>query len=75
MAQATEERLISTGGLAARIGRSPSTIKYFEAAGVIPPAVRVEGSNRRVWRDSDVAVIEDLIGRRTQRQPVRVSSA
>lgn len=63
MANALDE-LISTGGLATRIGRSPSTIKFWEAEGVIPPAQRIEGSNRRAWRVSQIELIEARIAAR-----------
>jgi DNA-binding transcriptional MerR regulator len=63
MANASDE-LISTGGLAARVGRSPSTIKFWESEGVIPQAIRIEGSNRRAWWVSDVDLIQERIAAR-----------
>ena len=55
MAQTDE--LISTGELAARLGRAPSTIKFLEARGVITPSIRVIGSNRRVWPSAQTETI------------------
>jgi len=39
----------STGRLAAFVGRSPATIRRYEASGIIPPARRDPISRRRVW--------------------------
>jgi len=58
------DELISTGGLAARVGRSPSTIKFWEAEGFIPPAIRIEGSNRRAWKVSEIDLIRERIAAR-----------
>ena len=63
MANATDE-LVSIGGLAERTGRSPSTLKFWERAGVIPPGIRVAGDNRRVWRASEVEAIRRRIEER-----------
>jgi len=60
----TPDELISTGGLAARVGRSPSTIKFWETEGVIPPAIRIEGSNRRAWKVSEIDLIRERIAAR-----------
>lgn len=64
----TAEELLSVGGLAARLGRSPSTVKFWERTGVIPASLRVSGDNRRVWRSSDVALIERQIAARNGAQ-------
>ena len=42
--------LISTGGLARRLGYSVSNIKKLERRGRIPRGIVLEGSGRKVWR-------------------------
>ncbi|MDP9473773.1 MAG: hypothetical protein M3Q71_24450 [Chloroflexota bacterium] len=63
--------LISSGGLVSRFGVSLSTIKSWEAAGKIAPAIRVAGSGRRAWRVSDLPLIErqvsELLGDRRRK--------
>jgi len=58
---AQTDDLISTGELAARVGRSPSTIKFLESRGVITPGIRVIGSNRRVWPSSQVELVKEQL--------------
>jgi len=58
---ADTEILISTGGVAQRLGVPESTLKWWERRGEIPAAARVEGSDRRVWRESDLALIAKRI--------------
>ena len=50
--------LLSTGGLAARLGISTSRVKQLEAAGVILRGQTVEGSGRRVWRADQLPIIQ-----------------
>ncbi|MDP9354397.1 MAG: hypothetical protein M3R02_03800 [Chloroflexota bacterium] len=58
MTDATAE-LISTGGLAQRLGCSISLLKKLDATGQIAaPALRIEGSGRRVWRADDLPALE-----------------
>ncbi len=67
MAEAPDD-LIGSTSLAARLGVSPSTIKLWERVGVLDPARRVEGSNRRVYRLDDVEVIREQVQRRRDRR-------
>jgi hypothetical protein len=60
----TEAQLISSGGVASRFGVSREAVKTWERAGVIVPALRVEGSNRRVWQASDLPILEAQISAR-----------
>ena len=60
------EILMSSGGVAKRLGVSLSTVRNLERAGVIPPAMRLEGSDRRCWRESDIV---DVPRRPTQIRP------
>ena len=64
----TPDNLIGSTSLAARLGVSPSTIKLWERVGVLEPARRVEGSNRRVYRLDDVEVIREQVQRRRDRR-------
>ena len=54
---ADSEILISTGGVAQRLGVPTSTLKFWERRGEIPAASRIEGSDRRVWRERDLEQI------------------
>jgi len=57
------EVLVSTGGVARRLGVSPSTVRNYERAGLIPEPMILEGSGRKAWRASDLA---DVLSRPTQ---------
>ncbi len=62
--------LLSTGGLAARLGYSMSAIQKFERQGRIPPGIVIEGSGRKVWYLADLPRIQHMLrenGRRTDR--------
>ncbi len=50
--------LISSGGLATRLGVSLASVKAWESTGKIAPAMRISGSGRRAWRVSDLPLIE-----------------
>ncbi len=54
---ADTETLISTGGVALRLGVPASTLTFWERRGEIPASSRVEGSDRRVWRESQLPQI------------------
>ena len=62
------EVLVSTGGVARRLGVSLSTVRNYERAGIIPESMTLEGSGRKAWRESDLA---DVPRRPTQIRPVR----
>ncbi len=64
MTTTTAPKLISSGGIASRFGVSREAIKTWERAGVIVPALRVEGSDRRVWQASDLPTLEAQINER-----------
>lgn len=51
------ETLISTGGVAQRLGVPMSTLRFWERRGEIPASSRIEGSGRRVWRESQLELI------------------
>ncbi len=75
---APETDLVSTGHLARRFGCSMSAVKKWEREGRLVPATRVLGSDRRVWRVSDLATLEEQVGqllrvnghRRTKEAPM-----
>ena len=70
--------LVSTGYLAHRFGCSVSAIKGWERDGRIKPALRVLGSDRRVWPIGDLPRLEEQIdsllrgGRRRRAEGVAV---
>ena len=43
---------MSVAALAARVGVRPDTIRYYERAGLLPPAPRTAGSHRRYGEDA-----------------------
>ncbi len=51
------EQLLSIGGAAQLLNVSPSLIRKWERAGLIPRAARLAGSERRVYSLTDVEVI------------------
>ena len=58
------EELLGPGEVAARVGYSLSGLRKLEQAGIIPAPARMVGSNRRVYRSADVAVIQERIEQR-----------
>ncbi len=59
--------LLSTGGLAARLGVSVSLIGKLEREGVIPRAIVIQGSKRKVWRADQLPTIREQFDARRQR--------
>ena len=51
-----ETTILSTGGLARRLGVSLTTVRRLEAAGIVQSS-RLEGSDRRVFTIDDVEPI------------------
>jgi len=69
-----QRQYISIGGVATRLSVSPSLIRKLENHGVIPPAARLEGSDRRVYQVADVDAIRQVIEAR-RRSPQREVAA
>jgi len=67
------DHYIGSTSLAARLGISPSLIKYWERTGVIEPARRIEGSGRRIYREADVEVIRAQAARRRDRRQTAIA--
>jgi DNA-binding transcriptional MerR regulator len=62
-------KFIGTGGLAERLGISPTRIRQLEREGTILPAQRLMPSDRRMWPLEQVPVIEErLLQRRAARK-------
>ena len=61
------DRLLSIGGLAAAVNRSPSLLRQLERKGVLPPPLRLIGSDRRAYRPEDVALIRHILDARSAR--------
>ncbi len=60
----TTGELLSIGGVAALVGRSPALLRVMEEAGEIPRALRLVGSDRRVYRVADLPRIREAIANR-----------
>lgn len=57
--------LIEVSGVARRLGVSPTTVRNLERRGDLPPGARLESTNYRVWRLSE---IEEIQARRAGHQ-------
>lgn len=57
-------RWFTIGAVAEQVGRSPSTIRKLERAGVVMP-LRVEGQDRRLYTLEDVATIRAALAVRS----------
>lgn len=55
---------MSIGRVAALVGRSPALLRIMEQEGAIPPALRLVGSDRRVYRVEDLPRIKEAIANR-----------
>ncbi len=60
MAEPTAE-FFGINHAAERLGISPSGLRRWERAGWIPPAIRVAGSGRRLYRPSDIQAIRERV--------------
>ncbi len=52
---------LGIGDVAERLGVSPSGVRRWERIGWIPPATRVAGSGRRLYRPSDIQEIRERV--------------
>ncbi len=52
---------VGVGSLAAMLGVSATTIREWEAAGVVPMAGRIEPRSQRVWPTSDLESIRERV--------------
>ncbi len=57
-------KLISTGFIARRCGVSTEAVKLWDRRGLIVPALKIEGTGRRVWRATDLPLLETQINAR-----------
>ncbi len=67
-------RWLSIGAVAEQVGRSPSTIRKLEQAGVVTP-LRVEGQDRRLYTLADVETIRAALATRSGGTAPRDSAA
>jgi DNA-binding transcriptional MerR regulator len=59
-----ERGYLSVGGVASRLGVSPTMVRKYERQGIIPPAERLEGNDRRIWPAGDVDMMQVRIAER-----------
>jgi DNA-binding transcriptional MerR regulator len=60
-----ERGYLSVGAVAERLGLSASGVRKLEAQGVIPPSLRLEGTDRRrIWPAGDVDLMQVRIAER-----------
>ena len=62
-------RFLSIGGAAETLGVSPSTLRLWETKGVIPPAERMAGSDRRVYDRADLDALRPIAEERRRQRP------
>jgi DNA-binding transcriptional MerR regulator len=55
------ERRLRIGELAELTGTTPRTIRYYEEIGLLPAAAEREQGKRRLYADSDVERLQELI--------------
>ena len=60
----TTGELLSIGGVAELVGRSPALLRIMEHEGAIPRALRLVGSDRRVYRVADLPRSRQAIANR-----------
>jgi len=60
--------LLSIGGLATAVQCSPALLRHLEREGVLPPALRLDGSNRCVYRAEDVDRVRLILAERRARR-------
>ena len=58
------DALLGTSEAARRLGVPVSTLTFWERTGVVDRAERIQGSRRRVWRESDLDVVRERIAER-----------
>ncbi len=69
MSDRATERYLGIGALSQELGVSPSGVRRWERIGLIPPAERIAGSGRRLYRLSDLQEIRQRVAERsTDRQ-------
>lgn len=56
--------LVSTGEVARELGVSVSFLRKLELIGVSPPAQRIAGLDRRVYRPEDIEALRQVIATR-----------
>lgn len=59
----------AVGEVAAELGLSTDTLRYYERRGVLPAPIR-DSAGRRVYRDADVHLIEVLLHLRDTGMPL-----
>jgi DNA-binding transcriptional MerR regulator len=69
------DRLYGIGRVATSAKVSPSAIRRWEASGLIPPAMRLDETGRRVWRPAEVEAIRELARKRSAREGAAVPAA
>ncbi len=52
---------VGVGRLAEMLGVSPTTVREWEAAGVVPVAGRIEPRSQRVWPTADLESIRERV--------------
>lgn len=59
--------LLSIGGVAEAVNRSPALLRHLEREGILPAPLRLIGSDRRVYRAEDVVRIRQILAERAER--------
>ena len=67
----TDHRFVTIGAAAAALGIAPSTLRLWEQQGIVPPAERTGGGDRRLYDRADLEALRPIAEeRRRQRAAV-----
>jgi DNA-binding transcriptional MerR regulator len=75
MNESERERLIGPGSLAKQCGVSARSLQRWESARELPPALRITGSDCRVWRAEDAPHLVKRINELKRKPRRRMSAA
>jgi DNA-binding transcriptional MerR regulator len=56
----TDHRFVTIGAAAAALGIAPSTLRLWEQQGIVPPAERTGGAERRLYAKADIDALRPI---------------
>lgn len=58
------QRFFSTKAVADHLGISPSSLKKYRRLGLVPPGLRVVGSDALIWRAEELPLMKQRVAER-----------